>query len=107
MAAAIITDMNNPDIRTVFHPAQWDRIVASGQLPALQDWLRAHGLDPKNVDLAPISIEQQDGRPVIRYTAALRTADGHRYRDPATDGAAREERTVPLAVEPPEDWAQQ
>lgn len=41
---------------------------------------------------------------MIRYSAFLRTADGHKYRDPVTDGAAREERVVPLLVEPPEEF---
>ena len=107
VAAAIMTHMNDPDIRVVFRTEQWDRILQAGQLPALQDWLRANGLDPRDVDLAPITVEQQDGRRMIRYTAALRDAAGYRYRDPVTDGAAREERTVPLLVQPPQDWAQQ
>lgn len=103
----IMTGMNDlPDIRTVFHPDWWDRILEGGQLPAFQDWLRANGLDPRAVDQQPITIEQQDGKPVIRYTAYLLTADGRKYRDPATDGAAREERTVPLVVEPPEEFGQ-
>ncbi|MDX3232971.1 hypothetical protein [Streptomyces sp. ME19-01-6] len=90
------------EARTVFHSDQWDHILEAGQLPALQDWLRANGVDPRDVDIAPITIEQHNGgQRVIRYTAALRDAEGHRYRDPATSGAAREERTVPLLVEPP------
>ena len=97
---------DNPGIRLVFHPSQWARIVAAGQLPALHDWLRANGLDPRDVDLAPITVEQRDGRRVIRYTAALRDAAGYRYRDPVTDGAAREERVVPLVVEPPQDFGE-
>lgn len=93
------------ETRTVFHPDQWDRILKAGQLPALQDWLRENGIEPKDVDrTTPITIEQHDGRPVIRCTAYLLTADGHKYRDPATDGAAREERTVPLVDEPPAEW---
>lgn len=99
-----MTSMDQPGITVVFHPDRWDRIVASGQLDALQDWLRSNGLEPRDVDLAPITIEQQDGKTVIRYTAALRDAAGHRYRDPVTDGAAREERTVPLLVEPPQEF---
>ncbi|MGW5691512.1 DUF6221 family protein [Streptomyces asiaticus] len=104
MAAAIMTGMNDSGICTVFHPDWWDRIVATGQVDALQDWLRSNGLEPRDVDLAPITVEHRDGAAVIRYTAALRDADGFRYRDPVTDGAAREERTVPLLVEPPQEF---
>lgn len=96
--------MSNPGIRTVFHPDRWHHLLAAGQLPALQDWLRANGLDPRCVDKAPITVEQRDSKAVIRYTAALRDTDGHRYRDPVTDGAAREERTVPLLAEPPGEF---
>ncbi|WP_448334028.1 hypothetical protein [Streptomyces sp. DSM 41534] len=96
--------MNDPGIRVVLHPDRWRRILDLGQLPALHAWLRSNGLEPRDVDLAPITIEQRDGKAVIRYTAALRDADGHRYRDPVTDGAAREERTVPLLVEPPVEF---
>lgn len=99
-----MTSMDHPDIRTVFHPDWWDHLLEAGQLPAFQDWLRANGLDPHTVDRQPITIEQQDGQRVIRYTAYLLTVDGHKYRDPATDGAAREERVVPLVVGPPEEF---
>ncbi|WP_039942950.1 hypothetical protein [Streptomyces himastatinicus] len=98
--------MSNPDIRTVFHPDRW-RYLTPTEVTALQDWLGANGLDPRDVDRAPITIEQRDGQRVIRYTAFLRAEDGCKYRDPVTDRTAREERTVPLLVEPPEDWAQQ
>jgi hypothetical protein len=101
-----MTHMNNPDIRIVFHPDRWHYLTPD-QVSALQDWLRANGLDPRDVDRAPITAEQQDGQRVIRYTAFLRDTDGYLYRDPVTDRAAREERTVPLVVEPPEDWTQQ
>jgi hypothetical protein len=108
VAAAIMTSMSNPGIRVVFHPDQWRHIRGTGRLIALQDWLRANGIDPHDVEVAPIVIEQRDGKAAaIRYSAFLRTPDGHKYRDPATDGPAREERTVPLVVEPLEDWAQQ
>ncbi|MGY0065179.1 hypothetical protein ACWY4P_53665 (plasmid) [Streptomyces sp. LZ34] len=96
--------MNDSGIRTVFHPDRWRRILGLGQLPALHDWLRANGVEPRDVDKAPITVEGRDGATVIRYTALLRDVDGHRYRDPVTDGAAREERTTPLVVEPPEEW---
>lgn len=99
-----MTGMNDPGIRTVFHPDRWHHLLAAGQMPALHDWLRANGLEPRDVDRAPITVEQQDGQAVIRYTAFLRGQDGHLYRDPVTDGAAREQRTVPLVVEPPGEF---
>ncbi|MFI0822250.1 hypothetical protein ACH4TX_42245 [Streptomyces sp. NPDC021098] len=95
--------MDQPDITVVFHPDRWGYLTPA-EVTALQDWLRANGLDPRDVDRAPITAEQQDGKRVIRYTAFLRDADGYLYRDPVTDRTAREERTVPLLVEPPEDW---
>ncbi|MFD8516532.1 hypothetical protein ACFV27_37010 [Streptomyces antimycoticus] len=98
--------MNNPGIRTVFRPDRWRRVLDLGQLPALHAWLRVNGLEPRDVDLAPITVERQDGKALIRYTAALRGPDGHRYRDPVTDGAAREERTVPLLAEPPVEFGE-
>ena len=101
-----MTSMNDSGIRVVFHPGRWRRILDLGQLPALHAWLRANGLDPHDVDKAPITVERQDDKAVVRYTAALRDADGYRYRDPVTDGAAREERTVPLLVEPPMEFGE-
>ncbi|CAM5503103.1 hypothetical protein SANTM175S_10342 [Streptomyces antimycoticus] len=101
-----MTSMDQPGIRTVFHPDRWRRILDLGQLPALHDWLRANGVEPRDVDKAPITVEGRDGQRVIRYTALLRDADGYRYRDPVTGGAAREERTVPLLVEPPVEFGE-
>lgn len=99
-----MTGMDQSDITVVFHPDRWDQLLAADQLPELHDWLRAHGIDPRDVDRAPISIDHQDGQRVIRYTAFLRGDDGHLYRDPVTDGTAREQRTAPLLVEPPEHF---
>lgn len=100
-----MTGMTRSDpVVAVFRPEQWNHLLEAGALPALQDWLRANVLEPRDLDLAPITIEQRNGQRVIRYTAALRDADGNRYRDPATGGAAREERTVPLLVEPPQEF---
>ncbi|MFF1685940.1 hypothetical protein [Streptomyces sp. NPDC058254] len=69
-----------------------------GPREAVADWLRANGIHPDDVPFeGPITIEH--GR--IRYAALLRNEAGHRYQDPATGTAAREERTAPLTVEPP------
>jgi hypothetical protein len=107
VAAVIMAGMTCSDpVVAVFRPEQWNHLLEAGALPALQDWLRVNGLEPRDVDIAPITIEQHNGQRVIRYTAALRDADGHRYRDPVTGGAAREERVVPLIVEPPQDFEQ-
>ncbi|MFD4569371.1 hypothetical protein ACFWOX_34040 [Streptomyces sp. NPDC058467] len=74
-----------------------------GPLAAVADWLRANGIDPDDVPLeGPIAIERDRlGKWSIRYAALLRNEAGHRYVDPATDDAAREERTTPLKVDPP------
>lgn len=68
-----------------------------GPIAAVAEWLRANGIDPDDVPIeGPITIEQGH----IHYTALLRNEDGHRYQDPGTGDAAREERTAPLTVEP-------
>jgi len=74
-----------------------------GSVTAVAEWLRANGIDPSDVPIeGPIAIERdQLGKWSIRYAALLRNEDGHRYVDPATDDAAREERTTPLKVDPP------
>lgn len=41
----------------------------------------------------------------ILYSVYLRNADGHKYVNPQNGNeAAREERTTPLLVEPPDTW---
>ncbi|MGW3651888.1 hypothetical protein [Streptomyces sp. NPDC000878] len=74
--------------------------TAYGPITAVAEWLRANDIDPNDVaHEGPITIDGQ----CIRYAALLRNEDGHRYVDQATGGAAREERTAPLKVEPPEN----
>jgi hypothetical protein len=76
------------------------REVETGYGPrtAVADWLRANGIDPNDVPIeGPITIEH--GR--IHYAALLRNETGHRYQDPNTGDAAREERTALLKAEPP------
>lgn len=75
-----------------------------GPRTAVADWLTANGIDPADVPLnGPVAIEPDPatGGRRIRYTALLRTEDGHHYRDPATGDVARGERTTPLTIEPP------
>lgn len=74
----------------------------------LLDWCRANGIEPNDVPASStLSVESTnpEGGQLIRHTAYLRNANGHFYEDPANpDEAAQEERTVPLAVEPPAHW---
>jgi hypothetical protein len=77
-----------------------------GPREAVADWLRVNGIDPDDVLIeGPISIELETigGDRCIRYAALLRNEQGYRYHDPATDQAAREERTARLKVDPPEN----
>ncbi|NUS86012.1 MAG: hypothetical protein HOY75_25635 [Streptomyces sp.] len=81
------------DIATPFGPKE-----------AVADWLRANDIDPGTVPLdGPITLDRltMGGQRCIRYDALLRNEAGHLYRDPATDGAAREERIAILKVDPP------
>ena len=69
-----------------------------GPVTEVAEWLRANGINPDDVPIeGPITID--DGQR-IRYAALLRNETGHRYVDPATGEAAREERTAPLKVRP-------
>lgn len=98
--------MTAPQARAVYHPDQWHHILAAGLLPTIQQWLRDNEIDPSDVPThTPISIEGRKKQRVIAYSAYLHDADGHKYVDPE-DGneAAREERTTPLLVEPPDTW---
>lgn len=72
--------------------------TAYGPRAAVAGWLRANDIDPDDVPIeGPITIER--GR--IHYAAMLRNQAGHRYQDPSTGSAAREERSAPLKVAPP------
>lgn len=96
--------MTSPVI--ISHEELYPYIVASGRLPELLAWLRAHDIDPNTIPQhSTVTIEQgPDGMDQVRYTAYVRDADGHLYLRPGTDGPPEEERTTPLAVRPPEDW---
>ncbi|MDQ1037274.1 hypothetical protein QFZ75_003690 [Streptomyces sp. V3I8] len=90
---------------TVYDADTWPVVACSGRLPELRDWLRANGVDPSDVPVheditvEPLTLDGT-GR-VIRFTAYLRNAAGRLYLDEATGDAAREERIVPLVVDPP------
>lgn len=69
-----------------------------GPMDAVADWLRVNGIDPSDVPIAgPITITR--GR--IHYDALLCNGAGRRYRDQATDDAARAPRWALLKVAPP------
>lgn len=92
---------------TVYDADTWPTVASSDRLPELRAWLRSNGIDPEDVTpRADITIEPLTlgGDRAIRYTALLRNAEGHKYLDEATGEAAREERTVPLVVDPPPHW---
>lgn len=89
---------------TVYDADTWPFVACSERLPELRAWLRANGIDPSDVPVyEDIAIEQSTpgGDRTIRFTAYLRNADGRLYLDEVTGEAAREERTVPLVVDPP------
>lgn len=76
-----------------------------GRRDALCDWLTANGINPADV---PIDgdltiVDTNDGR-AIRVEVELRSEDGRVLLDEREHQAAREVRTVPLLVEPPDWW---
>ncbi|MFE7780347.1 hypothetical protein [Streptomyces nigrescens] len=87
----------------------WPTIAGTPRQQQLCDWLDDNGINDNGIndnDVTvhdPLTVETlPDGQRIIRYTVYLRNEDGHRYVDPDDpDQAAREERTVPLVVEPP------
>jgi hypothetical protein len=93
-------------IRLISNAALWNLHIAQGRVPAVQEWLRANGIEPDDVPVdADMTIEDTpDGR-VIHYVANLRNDEGRVQADPFHDGKTlREQRAVPLVVEPPADW---
>lgn len=83
----------------------WGLHVAQGRADEISAWAAANGIDPADVsaDHDVIVEDGPDGR-VIRYSEYLRTLDGSKYRAEGADGAAVEERTAPLRVDPPGHW---
>jgi hypothetical protein len=95
------------DGETVYDADTWPVVACSERLPELRNWLRANGIDPDDVPISEdIAIEPLTlgGDRAIRFTAYLRNADRCKYLDEATGDAAREERIVPLVVDPPPQW---
>lgn len=84
-----------------------DKVIGQpGGLHAVQGWLRLNGINPRDVPLdSEMVIEDSAFGMVIRYTAYLYDADGHRYVDPeAPDFAASQDRTAMLRVAPQPQW---
>lgn len=81
----------------------WPPPRYSDRLQPIRDWLSNNGIDPSEVTEQPVTVETLDnGQRIIRYTVYLRDETGHRYVDPKDrNRAAQEERTTPLAAEPP------
>lgn len=90
--------------RLISNKALWGMHVGQGRAEEIAAWAAANGIEPgavsTNHDL--IVEDGPDGR-VIRYRAYLLTLDGSKYHVDGV-GAAMEERTTPLTVEPPEHW---
>lgn len=91
--------------RLISSKTLWGLHVAQGLAAEISAWVAANGLEPGAVstDHDLIVEDGPDGR-VIRYRAYLRALDGWRYVDGRTGDAAMEERTMPLTVEPPDNW---
>lgn len=58
---------------------EFDELPPFDELQAWQTWMRAHGIDPRDVPIGDSFVEV-DGR-VIRYTAAVRV-DGRMIKAP-------------------------
>lgn len=80
--------------------------MATDRRQAICDWLAANGIDPNYVPRdTDLTIETDDrGQRLIKCEAFVRQADGSLTLDEHGTDAARETRTVPLTVEPPEWW---
>lgn len=99
--------MGEPDTQVVYEPDDWPRLVHENRHEDLRQWLRTNGIDPGVVPVGEeITIEPLTfgGDRAIHYTAYLRNAEGHFYRDEDTDGPAQEPRLMPLVVDPPPQW---
>ncbi|MDJ0460618.1 hypothetical protein [Streptomyces sp. H27-C3] len=95
-----------PPVRLISNATLWQLHRAQGRTGALYEWAGANGLTPDDVSADhPITIEDTpDGR-LIRCRVFVRGDNGLKQGDPTRYGEAlTEDRTVPLAVEPPDDW---
>jgi hypothetical protein len=91
--------------RLISNKALWGMHIGQGRAEEISAWVAANGVEPDDVSTDhDLTVEDSpDGR-LIRYQAYLRALGGARYRVDGQDGPASEERTVPLAVEPPDGW---
>ncbi|MFF6781432.1 hypothetical protein [Streptomyces sp. NPDC012510] len=90
--------------RLISNRTLWGLHIAQGRAMEISAWVAANGIEPDDVSTDhDLTVEEgADGR-VIRYRAYLRNAEGARCHVDGV-GAASEERTTPLTVEPPEHW---
>lgn len=76
-----------------------------GRRKELCDWLTANGIDPADVPIdGDLTIVDSGTVRAIRVEVEVRGENGRVLRDEREDRAARELRTVPLLVEPPDWW---
>lgn len=76
-----------------------------GRRDALCDWLTANGIDPHDVPVdGDLTIVDTDAGRAIRVEVELRGENGGVLLDERQHQAAREIRTMPLLVEPPDWW---
>lgn len=91
--------------RLISNKTLWPLHIAQGRAEEISAWVAANGIEPDDVSTDHnLTVEDGPGGHVIRCRAYLRTLDGARYHVDGQDGAASEDRTVPLVVEPPEHW---
>jgi hypothetical protein len=82
----------------IFTPDQMYRMPDAERAQAMA-WIRANGLDPEDISIdGPISLDEVDGQPVIRYHAFVRTTEGKKQHRPDCDAVWLEERTTPLII---------
>lgn len=62
------------------------------------DWAKANGIDPYQVALRDLTIEQTPAGTVVRYQQMRQAPTGGVLVDPVTDDVITDERTVPLHV---------
>ena len=90
--------------RLISNAALWGMHRAQGRADALCEWVRDNGLHPNEVaaDYDIVIDDTPDGR-MLRCHVFVRTDAG--AKTVSHDGGPHvEERTVPLVVEPPDDW---
>lgn len=91
--------------RLISNKTLWPLHVAQGRAEEISTWVAANGIDPDDVSTNhDLVVDDTSSPAMLRYTAFLRALDGARYVDERAGGPASEERTVPLVVEPPDDW---